>query len=351
MKKLERIQGCLLAGAAGDALGYEVEFLREEAIWNRFGKRGITAYALHGGLARISDDTQMTLFTACGLLAGAARGQDLAGSINGAYLDWLVTQGTWYEDRVGPVRAAWIRNDPRFHSPRAPGNTCLDALCRGGMGTPERPINGSKGCGGVMRVAPIGLYLAGKQPIEAAARLGAEAAALTHGHDLGYIPAAMLVHLIHRLVEGMELEAAVRDALAATEKAWFGSQFWPEFEALTEKAMDLAHSAVPDLEAIHVLGEGWVGEEALAIALFCALRYPDDLDSALIAAVNHKGDSDSTGAIAGNILGAYLGLAGIPTKYRENLELSDVILELAEDLNAPGANWKAKYVTCAYGKK
>ena len=47
---------------------------------------------------------------------------------------------------------------------------------------------------------------------------------------------------------------------------------------------------------------------------------------------NHKGDSDSTGAVRGNILGARLGMKGIPEKYITNLELKDVILEVADDL-------------------
>ncbi len=338
MKQLKRFQGCLLGGAAGDALGYEVEFLREREIWDRFGPGGIREYALHGGLARISDDTQMTLFTACGLLCGTARGMDWVRAINDAYLDWLDTQRGW--EHRGPG-TAWICRDPRLHSLRAPGNTCLHALSQGGMGTLEEPINQSKGCGGVMRVAPIGLYLVGKGTAEDAALLGAQASALTHGHDLGYLPGAMLARLIYRLTEGLELEEAAREALEGTWVQFRGAVHLGDFVELMDRAMALAASDVPDLEAIHALGEGWVGEEALAIALFCALRHPTDFDGALVAAVNHNGDSDSTGAIAGNILGAYLGLEGIPAKYRENLELADLILDLAQDLLDPEP--KARY--------
>ncbi len=71
----------------------------------------------------------------------------------------------------------------------------------------------------------------------------------------------------------------------------------------------------------------------MAIAVYCALKYENDFDRALIAAVNHSGDSDSAGAVTGNLLGARLGLAGIPAKYLENLELKSVILELADDLH------------------
>ena len=84
---------------------------------------------------------------------------------------------------------------------------------------------------------------------------------------------------------------------------------------------------------VHTLCLDWFAEETLAIAVYCALKYENDFDRALIAAVNHSGDSDSTGAVTGNLLGARLGLAGIPAKYLEDLELKSVILELAEDLH------------------
>ena len=86
------------------------------------------------------------------------------------------------------------------------------------------------------------------------------------------------------------------------------------------------------MENIHELGEGWVAEEAFAIALYCSLRYQNDFSKAIIAAVNHKGDSDSTGAIAGNIAGAFAGYEQMEDKWKQNLELKKVILELADNL-------------------
>ena len=67
-----------------------------------------------------------------------------------------------------------------------------------------------------------------------------------------------------------------------------------------------------------------------AIAVYAALRYPSDLKACLRAAVNHGGDSDSTGAIAGNILGAWLGMAGIPEDWLSHIELADRIEELSD---------------------
>jgi len=100
------------------------------------------------------------------------------------------------------------------------------------------------------------------------------------------------------------------------------------------------------------LGEGWVGDEALAIAVYCCLRYTHDFNQCMTAAVNHDGDSDSTGAIAGNILGALYGYEALDQKWKEHLELHDVILEMADDLyyGVPETeedermqNWMKKY--------
>jgi ADP-ribosylglycohydrolase len=102
------------------------------------------------------------------------------------------------------------------------------------------------------------------------------------------------------------------------------------------------------------LGEGWVAEETLAIAVYCALKYQNDFDTALRVSVNHNGDSDSTGAVTGNILGAFIGYNAISQKYKDNLELHDLILEIANDLcndckiNEYGSYldevWERKYI-------
>lgn len=75
MKNIDKYRGCLIGGAAGDALGYAVEFLDDAAIFSKYGENGITEYSLVNGVAEISDDTQMTLFTANALLLGTTRGE------------------------------------------------------------------------------------------------------------------------------------------------------------------------------------------------------------------------------------------------------------------------------------
>ena len=185
-----------------------------------------------------------------------------------------------------------------------------------------------------MRVAPIALHFAeiGK-PIEEADLLAAHACALTHGHPFGCLSGAALVHIIYRIMEGSSVRDAMTDAADALPSVFPDCRHHAcQTSDLIRKAVDLADQDLSDLDAIHQLGEGWVGEEALAIAVYCACKYPDDPDRCLIAAVNHKGDSDSTGAVAGNIVGAAVGYEAIPDKYREHLELSGTILKIADQL-------------------
>lgn len=365
MRDLDRFKGCLIGGAAGDALGYAVEFLSAASIFQKYGANGITEYELHRGIAEISDDTQMTLFTATGLLVGTTRGmtRGIMGDyaecyIAYSYRDWYRTQTEKYP-LPEEFHYSWLVNVPELFSPRAPGNTCLAALAQGGNGRIDKPVNHSKGCGGIMRVAPIGIYFADKgyseKEIDA---IGARAAALTHGHELGYLPAAMLVHILQRITEhGESVSEAVRHALAAIPALYPKAKHMRELIGLVQKAVRLSGEPLDDLDAIRQLGEGWVAEETLAIAVYCALKYADDFEKGIIAAVNHDGDSDSTGAVTGNILGAALGLGAIPQKFTDRLELKDVILTVAEDLHhdcriseyGPWDDlWESKYIAMTY---
>lgn len=340
MNVLDRSKGCLIGGAAGDALGYTVEFLSLGEILKRYGEKGITEYSLRDGVAQISDDTQMTLFTANGLFVKPGKAADLnfadrkLYAVREAYKEWNRTQCEKFSpDRKSRYVLMKIR---QLFSRRAPGGTCLTAITNGANGTLDNPINNSKGCGGVMRVAPIGLYFGDdKLSRDDIDMLGARAAALTHGHELGYIPAAALVHLISVITYGDEnltLFDAVLDMKAAISRLFAGAEHLPEQIALIDKAIALSKEDMEDFRAIYQLGAGWVAEETLAIAIYCALKYSDDFEKAITAAVNHGGDSDSTGAVTGNILGAYLGIGAIPDKYIEHLELKNLILKVAERL-------------------
>ena len=350
---LDKIRGCIYGGAVGDALGYPVEFCSEQEIFGTFGTKGITSYVpdKKTGKALISDDTQMTLFTADGLLVGDTRGcmRGIRGwprhYVDRAYRDWLLTQDSSFAEVNRHERftaeggCSWLLDVPELYARRAPGNTCLSAL-REGIGMDDyvqAARNNSKGCGGIMRVAPIAMNYPGMD-INKLDMEGAQLAAITHGHSLGYMPAAVLVHILHGIVfplegEAIPLKELILHARDKAEEIFAGDKHLPELTDIINRAVDLAeHGSADDLENIHQLGEGWVAEETLGIALYCALRHQDDFSAGVIAAVNHKGDSDSTGAVTGNILGALLGYDAIEDKWKENLELSDVILEIADDL-------------------
>ena len=343
----DHIAACLYGGALGDALGYEVEFETWRSIQSRFGAAGIRKPVRNGGKARVSDDTQMTLFTAEGMGLGFFRGKEKgAGAavnedIYQAYLVWLETQGIAAKSRWDPVSR--LKTVPEMHHRRAPGNTCLSALGSGEMGTIEKPINRSKGCGGVMRTAPLGFVRcrsSRRNPFGTALRTGAEAAAITHGHPLGWLPAGMLADIVDRCLyeDYVSLEEIVEASLVNMVRTYTAYREAGELEKLIRRAMELAkrpreaesETAEADEAAIRSLGEGWVGDEALAIAVYAALRHTQDLPKALQAAVNHSGDSDSTGAIAGNILGAFLGMEAIPEDWMKDLELREEIEGLAD---------------------
>lgn len=336
---MDKYEGCLYGGAIGDALGYPVEFRRAEEIFTIYGESGIQNYELFHGKALISDDTQMTLFTANGLLEGYTRLclRGIMGKWESyvalAYKDWLVTQTGTYKTKNMYCKS-WLLNVKEMYNCRAPGNTCLSALMAKKCGSVSEQINNSKGCGGVMRVAPVGLYLPKhNKNIAEIDQIGAEIAAITHGHPLGYIPAAVLVHIISRCTfSAMKLEEIVTEAIETVMAIYKSKPNINEFESIMNKAIYLAHQDLNDLEAIREIGQGWVAEEALAIAVYCTLKYPNDFVKAVTTAVNHDGDSDSTGAITGNIIGAYLGRRHIPDEFIEPLELKEVISEIAVDL-------------------
>ena len=341
----DRIRGSLIGGAIGDALGYPVEFIYSfEKIQANYGERGITRLdtkqhwldeAEQTGKAVVSDDTQMTLFTANGLLNAFKQGIAPKYGICRAYIEWYLTQ---IGKKSGKYKDCWIGDVPELNHRRAPGNTCmssLDDIYRG-----KDPMNNSKGCGGVMRVAPIPLYavVENRMSIVEADLLAGEAAELTHLHPLGFIPAALMSHIIYRLALDNEpnrenMKRYIMEGVDEIREQYKESHNDVERMAeLAERAILLLDDGKTDLENIGHLGEGWVGEETLAIALYCALKHFDSFEDAMIAAVNHKGDSDSTGAVTGNILGAAVGYEAIPQFFKDDLELHDVILHMADDL-------------------
>ena len=333
-------RGCLLGGAVGDALGAPVEFMSRDQILRTFGPDGIEDYApAFSKLGAITDDTQMTLFTAEGLMRGWVRGNlrglcHMPSVMALAYQRWLHTQGERHRLHADCLNG-WLIEHRELFARRAPGLTCLSSL-KGMQHAGDVAKNDSKGCGGVMRVAPIGMFyasLVAANPgnhdwsLKQAFELGCQAAAITHGHATGQIASGTLAAIVMELLQGASLLQAI-DAVWPILRAQPGHE--ETFLAL-ETACRLAAQRPHDAQVLAQLGEGWIAEEALAMGVYCALS-ATDFPSGVALAVNHSGDSDSTGSIAGQLLGAMLGAQAIPHHWLEPLELKGVIEEIADDL-------------------
>ncbi|WP_206750222.1 ADP-ribosylglycohydrolase family protein [Cryobacterium sp. TMT1-3] len=314
----DRVRGCLVGGAIGDALGYPVEFWSAERILASVGAAGVLHYLAlpNRSLGVVSDDTQMTLFTADALARDSTRASDPPATRNAlarAYLDWYDTQNGWENRPMREAATSALMSERWLYVRRAPGNTIMGALSQITDRTLSVPDaqNDSKGCGTVMRSAPFGLVL--RWSPETVFAAAASAAAITHGHPVAHVAAGALALLVRLLAAGGDLELSVlaaRDYAASQE----GYRLTLTSESL-DQALRLSHTASPTLATVESLGAGWIAEEALGIAVYCALAFPaaHQVMEALTLAVTHSGDSDSTGAICGNILGALHGESALPS--------------------------------------
>lgn len=338
----DKCRGSLIGGAVGDALGYAVEFSSLNEIRRKYGEKGIIDYELNPkGVAEFSDDTQMSLFTAEGLLVAIADGKtfdkEILPYIAKAYEHWYYTQSR----PALKMSSSWLTHISTLWSRRAPGNTCMSALHSITMPNAAPVINNSKGCGGVMRVAPIGIFSAAHPMVldlEHAGYLAGYAADITHKHPLSTHSSMALGMIVadciaHDNIDREKFRFIVINRVLKLLGLYFKEdKHLDDLQTLIQKSLELAVSDKIDTDAIHILGEGWVAEETLAIAIFSVMRYINDFEKCTCCAVNHNGDSDSTGAVAGNIIGAICGYDAIPEKYKRNLELHDLLLSVADDL-------------------
>ena len=318
----DAVRGCLLGGAAGDALGAPVEFIGRKDILRQYGKNGVTGYVeFPDGTGSITDDTQMTLFTAEGILRAYAckkeKGAcDSVAVMRNAYRRWLKTQGGRVPANTPEevLDSGWLIREKQLFAWRAPGTTCISAL--------EIPAdlvkvpNKSKGCGTVMRMAPAGLFFAPEE----AYRYGCRFSALTHGHATGISAGGAFAMLIAELLTGKPPAEALELVLEHLD----GKPDAAETAAALRKAREVKN--------VSELGEGWIAEEALAIGVFCALKHPRDFRAGVLEAVNIDGDSDSTGAITGNLLGVINGESAIPAGWISRLREREIVSQMADDL-------------------
>ena len=334
--------GCLVGGAIGDALGAPIEFYGLEQIRENYGKNGIADFVeFPMNTGEFTDDTQMTLFTAEALVSASKQGviKD-SGALTSlaweSYQRWLVTQNytdfeSFYETENSNIETSWLIKCKELYKNRAPGMTCISALENGNPGTTEKPVNNSKGCGTIMRMAPVGISFQGES--ERAFKTACELSALTHGHPSGYLSAGVFASVISDLAVGKALPESIDNSLAIL-KAWRNHRETLEavqnslilFETTKNKRVDI------QAEVIEELGAGWVAEEALSMSLFATLLFENDFEKGVLFAVNHSGDSDSTGSITGNLLGLINGIDGIPRKWISNLRYVNIVEKVADEL-------------------
>jgi ADP-ribosylglycohydrolase len=364
----DRLTGCLMGGAVGDALGAPVEGLGLDQIHERYGPRGLTEYAEGSyGVGAITDETQLTLRTAQALVRASVRARNkgiegaAVGMVQTAYLGWARA----HRDGGGPGAAAVavpaaggappqapLPPDP-LDAPRGYGAATVAALRRAGargkpgwpLGTVESPINSSKGCAAVVRVAPCGF---GTAKAEHAFDLAAQVAALTHGHRTAHLAAGVFAATVWSLVRGGETAASLDAARNLLE----GHSGHDEVSRALDAAAATDARGVPSAWELAELGDGWTSEEALAVAVCVALRaqdlaphptgpgpapgpphqgVPEIGRIGLRLAVNHSGDSDTLGALCGNLIGARYGVHAFPGHWQSQLEVRGRVIVLAAD--------------------
>ena len=334
-----RFSACLLAGAVGDMLGAPVEYLRLPEIRIAYGEAGIRGPAsAYGRVGSIADSTQLSLFTAEGLIEAVKTARPRSGrppfevAVGHAYLRWLHTQGVALPAGVQVSLEGGLLAQPALFAQRTPSLTCLDALEL--MDVPGRAAANSRRSNNcVARSAPVGLVYAEAAALDESLRrecllTAMRLAGLTHGDPSAQVAAGAFAVIIAQLAVGMPLTRALPVTLGllrACDQARGVSR-------QIEQAVGLANRRPASVEALVELGEGWDADQALAIALYCALSAPDPR-TGLLLAVNQPGDSDACAALLGHLYGCQYGMAALPPEWLEVLELREVIGDVAAALH------------------
>lgn len=312
MKNFNKEKEIIYAGAIGDAFGYLIEFDYWEQIQEKYGTNGLQYNQFINLSYRVSDDTQMTLFCWNAILNKLKNHsvmditlEEINSEIYQQYLNWYLTQDRKkynqnHKDLLMKYKEIWRAE--------APGHTCLSALGSGRMGKIEKHINNSKGCGGIMRVAPISFLPFNNEEIF---KLGCMQAAITHGHPDGYLSAGFFASILKSLMENNSFEKSYNLSLNILKKYSESQELINYLENIMshiEKEVVLRHNNLTN-----EIGLGWVGEEALGIALYALLK-AKSFEDLLDISANHSGDSDSTASLAAQL---YVAQNGLEEKYKD----------------------------------
>lgn len=336
MTLLDKVSGCLIAGAIGDSFGYNVEFNDYQEIIRLYGEYGLMEMIEIDGKYIISDDTQMTLFTLEGLLLADAN--DTISIIRSVFYSYL----RWFDTQFGPgAIPEYIASFGRLHKiedlfyMRDPGHACIDALRhRKDMLPPDfahvDSINISKGCGSVIRAAPIGclIHLSADEIFQ----ISYNCAAITHGDEEAKLASALFSLIIYNLLkDGQDIERDIFRAIRIIDGYIdYKCNEWEHICCLLNIVFEIYHHGLSN-KKLAFLGEGWLAAEALALGIYSFLLGGECLLKTIYFAANRTGDSDSIASIAGNLYGAKYGFAKIDSTLYDKLEFKALILEMSQN--------------------
>lgn len=338
--RLSSFRGCLLGLAVGDAMGYTVSDQTMAQIRENYGPNGLLGYDLVNGYAYVTSYTQLAAYACNGLLMGMTRGQmrgvmaPYVRYVSLAEQEWARFQS--YRRDPGP-RSCWISGEQSLRFRRCTDNLMLDTLSKGITGTMEDQKNRFQTPGALTAAVPVGLFFdPNRMERSEVVRLGAEVVALTHGSPSAFLTGAAIAYMVSRVTwDGDRDLRRVAEDTVTMLKTEYGTPYPKavnELCGLIRKALELSvQILIPEPEAMDQLRCN-SAPGILAGAVYAAICHPKSLDEALIAAVNHSGDSAAVGALAGALVGALVGADQIHGFYLEGLEPAQVLETLAYDM-------------------
>ena len=301
-------RGCLLGGAVGDAKGYD---LREN------------------GKDLVSDNTQLTSFTVDGLIWADDRAVNKGvyayiPCLFYSYQKWYYTQTSSLADKnYSFILNGEILNWEELFARRGHGMTSMNSLAgsiSNKFGTIKNRVNSNKGCGSVMRSAPIGMYFCKNE--NTAFQIGCEAGALTHGHIDAILSSGYFAYIISGIIQGGNIKEVAMEGLAQFKKIEGHETCYNKIK----QAILLSGDDTSVNDALREIGKGLIAEEVVALAIYLAIKFGNDFEGAIFTASKYDGNKDSIASICGNIMGAYLGDYEIPYKWIQKLELSELMI-------------------------
>jgi ADP-ribosylglycohydrolase len=302
MTSLDRYRGALIGLAACDALGTTVEFRPPGSFTPMTDIVGGGPFHLEPG--QWTDDTSMALCLAESLIE--KQGFDPVDQLE-RYVRWwrtghLSSTGRCFD--IGGTTSQALRRFEQTHAP----------YC--GSTNPHAAGNGS-----IMRLAAVSLFYAGR-PEEAIERSG-DSSRTTHGATVCVDACRYFGALIVGAVNGVSKADLLSAMYCPVPGYWDRHPLAPEIEAI-------AGGSFKTREPPEIRGTGYV-VESLEAALWAFNKTEDFREGALLA-VNLGDDADTTGAVYGQLAGAFYGYEGIPERWRSLVAHADVILGMADRL-------------------